>query len=67
MQIETQEIKEIIKSYIKENLQVKVSTTDYYDYDNTHGIKVEVQVLMDDEVLISDEDRLPFPCSGGYI
>lgn len=67
MQIETQEIKEIIKSYIQENLQLKVSTTDYYDYDNTHGIKVQVQILIDDEVLISGEDRLPFPSTGGFI
>lgn len=67
MQIETQEIKEIIKSYIKENLQVKVRTTDYYDYDNTHGIEVQVQILIQDEVLLEDFDRLPFPSTGGCI
>ena len=55
--MKTEEVQDIVREYLKENLTVCVITEKYYgDYGSGEGVKVKVQLFLEGEQICSEYD-----------
>ena len=58
MQITEEQIKEIAKSYISENLRVELSTDENFNYDGNNEITFKIDLILDEQIISTTYDRI---------